>query len=151
MIGKTISHYRILDKIGEGRRGEVWKALDTRLDRPVALKFLRAAGLTDPTARARLLREARTASKLAHRPDLRGPRRERQSDRPAGRMLPGPYAHPTLGSRPRGGIRQPARRTAVPRAAQEDETAALKSGVSGAWRGMGCPGYQREIPVFRGW
>lgn len=66
MIGRTISHYQILDKLGEGGMGEVWKARDTQLDRPVALKVLRAGALADSMARARLLREARTASKLNH-------------------------------------------------------------------------------------
>jgi TolB-like protein/tetratricopeptide (TPR) repeat protein len=66
VIGRTVSHYQILDKLGEGGMGEVWKARDTQLDRPVALKVLRAGALADSTARARLLREARTASKLNH-------------------------------------------------------------------------------------
>jgi len=66
MTGKTIAHYQVLEKIGEGGMGVVWKARDTQLDRDVALKVLPPDAVTDPTARARLLREARTASKLNH-------------------------------------------------------------------------------------
>ena len=66
LIGRTLSHYQILGKLGEGGMGEVWKARDTQLDRQVALKVLRTGSPLDPTARARLLREARTASKLNH-------------------------------------------------------------------------------------
>ena len=61
MTGQTISHYRILDKIGEGGMGVVYKAEDTLLNRIVALKFLHA---TDDMPR--LLREARAAASLNH-------------------------------------------------------------------------------------
>ena len=66
MIGNTISHYRITGKLGAGGMGEVYRARDEQLDRDVALKILPAASFQDATARARLLREARTASKLNH-------------------------------------------------------------------------------------
>ncbi len=66
MVGKTISHYQVLEKIGEGGMGVVWKARDTQLDRDVAMKVLPADAVTDPAARARLVREARLASKLNH-------------------------------------------------------------------------------------
>ncbi len=66
MIGKQISHYEILDKIGEGGMGEVFLARDTRLGRNVALKFVPDHIRGDGTARERLLREATAASKLSH-------------------------------------------------------------------------------------
>src|SRR5512136_1343879 len=66
MIGQRIGPYEILAAIGAGGMGEVWRARDEELDRDVALTILPAASFQDATARARLLREARTASKLNH-------------------------------------------------------------------------------------
>jgi serine/threonine protein kinase len=66
MIGKTISHYKILDKIGEGGMGVVYKARDTKLDRIVPLKFLPKHLLCDEEAKTRFVHEAKTASALDH-------------------------------------------------------------------------------------
>jgi len=66
MVGKSFGHYRIVAKIGQGGMGLVYRAHDEQLDRDVALKVLPASIFADPAARARLLREARTASKLNH-------------------------------------------------------------------------------------
>ena len=64
--GERLGPYEIVAFIGAGGMGEVWRARDTRLEREVALKVLPASTLADPTARARLLREARMASQLNH-------------------------------------------------------------------------------------
>src|SRR5499427_8306752 len=66
MIGETISHYRIIKRLGSGGMGEVYQAEDTRLRRPVALKMMLDDGDHNAQARTRFLREAQASSALNH-------------------------------------------------------------------------------------
>jgi serine/threonine protein kinase len=66
MIGETILHYKILEKLGEGGMGEVYKAQDTKLDRFVALKFLPSQLTASESDKARFIQEAKAASAMNH-------------------------------------------------------------------------------------
>jgi len=66
MIGQALGHYRIEAKLGEGGMGVVFRAFDTHLDRPVAIKILRADATTSPGRRRRFQQEAKAASALNH-------------------------------------------------------------------------------------
>jgi serine/threonine protein kinase len=66
MIGQALGHYRIEAKLGEGGMGVVYRALDTHLDRPVAIKILRADPTTSPERKYRFVQEAKAASALNH-------------------------------------------------------------------------------------
>jgi serine/threonine protein kinase len=66
MIGQALGHYRIEAKLGEGGMGVVYRAFDTHLDRPVAIKILRADATTSPERQRRFVQEAKAASALNH-------------------------------------------------------------------------------------
>src|SRR3990172_565540 len=66
MIGKTLSHFKIIEKLGEGGMGVVYRGVDLDLDRPVAIKLLPSEAQQNEESVARFLREAKTASKLQH-------------------------------------------------------------------------------------
>src|SRR5258708_3197444 len=66
MIGRTVSHYRILEQIGSGGMGEVYRARDEHLERDVAVKILPPGAVSDEGARKRFRKEALTLSRLNH-------------------------------------------------------------------------------------
>ena len=66
MTGQTLAHYQILEKLGAGGMGEVYKARDTRLNRMVAIKTLRADRVADEGRKRRFVQEAQAASALNH-------------------------------------------------------------------------------------
>lgn len=85
MIGETVSHYRILERLGQGAMGDVYLADDLRLERRVALKTIRREAGQDAEAGDRLLREARAASALNH-PNIAVVYEVAEADRPDGTL-----------------------------------------------------------------
>jgi len=66
VTGQTISHYEVLEKLGEGGMGRVYKAIDIKLGRTVALKFLAPHLVSNDESRRRFIREAKAAAALQH-------------------------------------------------------------------------------------
>ena len=66
MIGRTLSHYRVLEELSRGGMGIVYRALDVKLDREVALKVLPPELVADPERKRRFIQEAKAAAKLNH-------------------------------------------------------------------------------------
>src|SRR5580700_6303919 len=66
MVGRTISHYQLVEKLGSGGMGDVYRAQDTRLSRTVAIKVLSESHTADDERRRRFLQEAQAASALNH-------------------------------------------------------------------------------------
>ena len=66
MVGRTLSHYKVLERLGGGGMGVVYRAKDTRLDRMAAIKVLRDDAVADPSRRKRFIQEAKAASGLNH-------------------------------------------------------------------------------------
>jgi serine/threonine protein kinase len=66
MIGRRLGHYRVVERLGAGGMGEVYRAHDEKLGRDVALKVLPAGALADEDARRRFRKEAQTLSRLSH-------------------------------------------------------------------------------------
>jgi serine/threonine-protein kinase len=66
LVGRTLAHYKILEKIGSGGMGDVFKARDTKLERTIAIKVLPPEVMADPERRRRFVQEVRTASAIDH-------------------------------------------------------------------------------------
>src|SRR5580692_585202 len=66
MVGRTVLHYQFLERLGSGGMGDIYKAMDTRLNRFVAIKVLTTAAAGDPERRRRFIQEAQAASALNH-------------------------------------------------------------------------------------